>query len=278
MTHVFFRRTWIYHGVGGFAPFQSLYERAPGVLGALPLMPEWYLVIVIFIGLSALGFLWKPLLLAAPLAAGALVLSLTQAIIGGVEALFHTAPRPGIARAWRQCLTAFLHLLQPIARLSGRVRSGLTVWRRRGMSGFAIPRPRSLAIWTENWRAPEERLARIQRSLYAERAVIRYGGEFDRWDLELIGGMFGSARMLMAVEDHGAGTQLVRIRTWPRCRYAARALAGLLSLLTLLAALESSWFVTAVLGAILLWLLWLVFEQAGQSTAALLRATGYHAR
>ena len=28
MIHVLFRRTWIYHGVGGFAPFQSLYERA----------------------------------------------------------------------------------------------------------------------------------------------------------------------------------------------------------------------------------------------------------
>jgi hypothetical protein len=232
---------------------------------------------VIFIVLSALGFLWKPLLLAAPLAAGALVLSLTQAIIGGVEASFHTAPRPGIARAWRQCLTAFLHLLQPLARLSGRIRSGLTIWRRRGMPGFVMPRPRSSAIWTENWLAPEERLAQIQRSLHAERAVIRYGGDFDRWDLELIGGMLGSARMLMAVEDHGAGTQLVRIRSWPRCRHAARALAGLLSLLTLLAALESSWLVTAVLGTTLAWLLWIAFAQAGQSTATLLRATGCQA-
>src|SRR5262249_851541 len=150
-------------------------------LGALPLMPEWYLVIMIFTGLTALGFLWKPLLLAAPLAAGAIVLSLTQAIIGSVEASFHTAPRPGTARAWRQCLTAFLPLLQPLARLSGRIRSGLTIWRRRGMPGFAMPRPRSSAIWTENWLSPEERLARIQRSLHAERAVIRYGGDFDRW-------------------------------------------------------------------------------------------------
>src|SRR5262249_17673093 len=158
MIHVFFRRTRVYHGLGGFAPFQSLYERAPGVLGALPLMPEWYLIITIFIGLSALGFLWKPLLLAAPLAVAALVLSLTQAIIGGVEASFHTAPRPGIARTWRQCLTAFLHLLQPLARLSGRIRSGLTIWRRRGMPGFAMPRLRTSAMGTENWRAPEGRL------------------------------------------------------------------------------------------------------------------------
>jgi O-antigen biosynthesis protein len=272
MIHVFFRRTWIYHGVGGFASFQSLYERVPGVLGALPLMPEWYLIIVILIGFFGLGFFWKPLLLAGPLAVGALVLSLTQAIIGSIEASFGTAPRPGIARLRRQCLTAFLHLLQPLARLSGRVHSGLTIWRRRGVPGFAMPRPRSSAIWTQNWRAPEERLTRIQRSLHAEHAPVRHGGDYDRWDLEIIGGMFGSVRMLMAVEDHGAGTQLVRTRSWPRCRNAATVLAGLLTILFLLAALDGSWLVTTVLGIMLVWLLWIAFGQAGQATAALLRA------
>jgi GT2 family glycosyltransferase len=272
MIHVFFRRTWIYHGVWGGAPFQSLYERTPGVLGALPLMPEWYLIIVILIGFSGLGFLWTPLLLAGPLAVGALVLSLTQAVIGAIEASFGTAPRLSIARFPRQCLTAFLHLLQPLARLSGRLRSGLTIWRRRGMPGFALPRPRSSTIWTQNWRAPEERLARIQRSLHAEHAPVLCGGDYDRWDLEIIGGMFGSVRMLMAVEDHGAGTQLVRIRSWPRCRNAATVVAGLLTILFLLAALDGSWLVTTVLGIMLVWLLWIVFGQAGQSTAALLRA------
>src|SRR5262245_25554091 len=273
IAHVFFRRTRIYHGFGGFAPFQSLYERAPGVFAALPLMPEWYLIITILLGLFALGFSWKPLLLAGPLAAGALVLSFTQAIMGAVEASFYTAPRPGIARVWRQCLTVLLHLLQPMARLSGRIGSGLNFWRRRGLPGFAVPRPRFSAVWTEIWRAPEERLAHIQRAL-AENSVVRCGSDYDRWDLEVIGGMFGSARMLMAVEDHGAGTQFVRTRTWPRCRNAAKALAGFLGLIAVLAALDGSWLVTTVLGVILVWLLWLVFVQSGQATAALLRATG----
>jgi GT2 family glycosyltransferase len=275
--HLLFRRTWIYHGVGGFAPFQSLYERAPGTFGTLPLMPEWYLLITIFAGFSILGFIWKPLFLAAPIAAGALVLSLMHAAIGGMEATFYTAPRRGLARVWRQCLTAFLYLLQPLARLSGRLGSGLTMWRRRGMPGFAMPRPRSSATWTENWQAPEERFAQIQRSLYAERAVVLSGGDYDRWDLEIIGGMFGSARMLMAVEDHGAGTQLVRIRSWPRFCNAARALAGLLSILILLTALDSSWLATTILGTLLVGLMSIVLAQAGQSTAALLRATGSQA-
>jgi O-antigen biosynthesis protein len=272
MVHVLFRRTWVYHGVGGFAPFQSLYERAPGIFGALPLMPEWYLLIAIFTGLSFFGFLWKPFFLAVPFAVGAFVLSLTEAIIGGWAGLFHTAPRPGIARTWRQCLTAFLSLLQPLARLSGRLRSGLTMWRRHGLPSFAAPFPRSSATWTENWQAPEERLAQIERSLHAERAVVWRGGNYDRWDLEIVGGTFASVRMLMAVEDHGAGTQLVRIRSRPRFRNAGRVLAGFLSILILLAALDTAWPVVTVLGIMLVWLLWIALGQAGQSTAALLRA------
>ena len=221
VIHVLFRRTWIYHGVGGFAPFQSLYERSPSVFGALPLMPEWYLLILLFSVISVLGPLWHPLFLAAPLAVGAIVLSLVQATAGASASSFYTAPHPGILRIWRQCVTAYLHLLQPFARLSGRLTSGLTVWRRRGEPGFAMPRPRSAAVWTENWRAPEDRLAQIKQSLRAEGAVARQGNNYERWDLEIIGGMFGSVRMLMAIEDHGAGTQLVRIRSWPRCRNAA---------------------------------------------------------
>src|SRR2546429_523414 len=36
----------------------------------------------------------------------------------------------------------------------------------------------------------------------------------DCWDLEVRGGFFGAARLLLAVEDHPGG-QLVRLRSWP---------------------------------------------------------------
>ncbi len=36
----------LYQGSWGSALFQSLYQPAPGVLAALPLMPEWYLAIL----------------------------------------------------------------------------------------------------------------------------------------------------------------------------------------------------------------------------------------
>ena len=94
------------------------------------------------------------------------------------------------------------------------------------------------------------------------------------WDFEIIGGMFGSVRLLMAIEDHGAGTQLVRMRSWPRCRNAATALTALITILMLAAASDRAWIVVAVFGAALAWLLLQIFVQAGQSTAALLRAAG----
>jgi hypothetical protein len=240
-------------------------------------MPEWYLLILLFTVISVLGPLWQPLYLAAPLALGAIVLSLVQATAGALTSSFYTAPDRGIVRIWRQCVTAYLHLLQPLARLSGRLTSGLTVWRRRGEPGFAMPRPRSSALWTENWQAPEDRLAQIKQSLDAKGAVMRRGGDCERWDFEVVGGMFGSVRMLTAIEDHGAGTQLVRMRSWPRCRNAATALAALFTILLLAAASDRAWIVVAVFGTTLTWLLLQIFLQAGQSTAALLRATGSQA-
>ena len=271
MIHAFFRQSFIYHGRGGFAPFQSLYERSPGVLGTLPLMPEWYLIIVALGVFSLLGFWWQPMLLAAPLALTAIALSVAHAVVGGIEASFYTAPAPGLARLQRRILTAFLYLLQPWARLYGRLHAGLTAWRRRGAPGFAFPKPRSSAVWTEDWRPPEERLAEIKRKLRADGAILRVGGVYDRWDVEILGGTFGSARVLMAIEDHGAGTQLVRVRSWPRCRRGGRVLIGVFSLLALLAALDRAWIVNGLLSAVVAVVTWCLFQQAAQAAAALLR-------
>jgi hypothetical protein len=273
MTHAFFRRTWIYHGTAGFAPFQSLYERTPGILGALPLMPEWYLLLVIAALGGMLGPFWSPLALATPLAALGIVVSIADAIMEARDAHFSAAPLPSAGRTWRRCITALLYLVQPLARLSGRVQYGLTVWRRRGKSDFSIPRPYQSAVWDENWKAPEDRFSAIHRYLSGERAIVKFGREYDRWDLEVVGGMFGSARMLMAIEDHGAGNQLVRTRIWPYCRAAAGIPMAILGLLTLLALISNALVVSALLGILLGWLLWNAFRQAGQATAAVRRAT-----
>ena len=57
-------------------------------------------------------------------------------------------------------LTALLHLLQPLARLRGRLRSALTPWRRHGPGGFALPRAHTWNVWTEKWQSAEARAPR----------------------------------------------------------------------------------------------------------------------
>ena len=71
------RRWRVYYGTWGSNLFQSIYQPAGRVLSALPLMPEYYLLIAALLGLSAAGLLWTPLLAAVPLlglAVGALLL------------------------------------------------------------------------------------------------------------------------------------------------------------------------------------------------------------
>jgi hypothetical protein len=70
-------------------------------------------------------------------------------------------------------------------------------------------------------------LLRIEARLNDENAVVRRGGPFDRWDFEVRGGLFGSTRVRLALEEHGFGRQLVRARVWPRVARIGWAMAGL---------------------------------------------------
>ncbi len=93
VTNLFFLRSRIYHGTWGSAPFQSVYEPCPGHWASMLLMPEWYFLLT-FVGfLTALGASWHPLLWSSPLLAAGLLLTLIQAVRGGVRAQLST-------RAW----------------------------------------------------------------------------------------------------------------------------------------------------------------------------------
>ena len=179
----------VYHGVWGCAPFQSLYERTPRLVSSLPLMPEWYLVLLVLLVLSALGLMWKPLLIALPLLAVAAGTTFSQAILSAIRSRA-TAPLSSCSEGvWQLPLTVFLHLLQPLARLRGRLLHGITPWRRRGIAGLCSPHPRTVSIWSERWSSPEQRLQSIERSLRAKGSVVLRGNQHDRWELEARGGL-----------------------------------------------------------------------------------------
>ena len=242
------RRPRVYHGVFGSAPFQSVYEAAPSSLLALALLPDSYGVVLALAGLAALGALWSPLLWAlVPLVVMLLVLGV-QALAGARAARFPRPPRTRLERLRWLGLTAFLHGVQPAARLWGRLRPDPLHARSGGWRHLAWPLPRVWWLWTEEWREPALQLESIESELAGAETVR--GGDFDGWDLEIRAGALGSLRGCMAVEDHGSGTQLFRFRTWP----TVGPLAGLGAIsfggLAGLAALAGAWLVAALLAGV----------------------------
>ena len=92
------------------------------------------------------------------------------------ETSFTSRPLSRFGRLKLRLLTGFLHIIQPMARLCGRLRHGLTPWRRRGSSDYAVPIPRKYTIWSENWQAPEKWLQSIKTSLQELGAIVKRGG------------------------------------------------------------------------------------------------------
>ena len=258
----------IYHGVWGSAPFQSVYRPADGLLASALAMPEWYLAAAALAGLSGLGALWPPLLLALPLLALTALAPLAHSVAAA-------AATRGPLRV--RALTALLHVLQPLARFAGRVGSGLTPWRGRGLDGFGLL-PRRIALWSDDWHPPEERLRAIAAALRSHGAVVETGGDFDPFDLEVRGGVLGGARLLLAIEDHGGGSQLVRVRVWPRASAAILALCGVLALLAALAALDGASAASIVLGAAATLVGLAAVGQPAAAAASALRAVRRHGR
>src|SRR5437588_6002089 len=265
-----FRRGRIYQGSWGAALFQSSYGPSANGFSSLPLMPEWYLLISALALVSVLGFSWRPLFLASPALLLAVVAVFFQAIRSASHASLAKHSRRKIHNALAIGTIGFLHLLQPLARLIGRLRSGLTVWRRRGRAGIVLPSPRKSSIWSEEWHANHEWLAAVEEDLVRDGAVVQRGGDFDRWDLEVRGGLFGCARMLMGIEEHGAGKQLVRFRTWPKFWWLAIVINLLFAVLAVGAAVDQAWMACLVLSLIVgLFTLRLLQESAVAEAAIL---------
>jgi hypothetical protein len=87
------------------------------------------------------------------------------------------------------------------------------------------------------------------------------------------GGFLGSARLRMAVEEHGAGKQLFRFRIWPRYNTAMMLLALSFACLTIGATRDGSWVAGAGMGAIALVLVARSLFEGASSVAALAAAT-----
>jgi GT2 family glycosyltransferase len=222
IVEAIFARSRIYHGQWGSAPFQSVYQVSPGNLSSLSLMPEWYFLLVLLGFLTTLGISWTPLLGLTPLLIAGAGLSLVQAARASRRASFDSKPHSKLSRAGLRLLVAWLHLVQPAARLLGRVQHGMGPWNWKGSTRI-LPLPTVVSLWTTRWQAIEMHLSALESILKEVGPVIR-GGDFDRWDLSIPGGLFGTVPVIAMVEEHGNGKQLCRFRAWPKSPKAVIAI------------------------------------------------------
>ncbi len=215
-------------------------------------MPEWYLLIGALMILAVLSGLWPPLRYSLPLLAMAVGAPLVQAVWRTNAAVLATQTTSRTMRLKHWLCTAFLHWMQPIARLYGRLTYGFTRWRRRGHRDSVLPWPRTMSIWSETWQNNANHLQSLETALCDEALLVKRGRVDDRWDLEVGGGLFGNARALMAVEKYSAGKQKIQFRIWSMWPAKSMVLSMLFALLSVGATLDRAYVPALILAGVAL--------------------------
>jgi glycosyltransferase involved in cell wall biosynthesis len=260
-------RQRIYYGFGGFAPFQLLYETPTLVSGSLSALPEWWFLILAATLVGSLGFLWSPLLWLWPALALAVGGMFSQAFLNACRSSRTLHFREPADRLLFVGLTSAFHVLQPLARLVGRVRYGLTAWRYPGLGSAIVPRAEHRSIWSETWCSHADYLYRIEELIRAFRCVVVRGGNYDRWDLEVKGGLLGATRSLLLVEEHGHGRQFIKIKTWPTVGLLGVIPSLVFALLAIFALLDHAPWVSGIFGFVALVLIGRTARECSSSQA-----------
>ena len=261
-----FSKTRIYAGIWGTAPFQSLYERSYGMFTSVSSMPEWILFILLSGFLTSLGFFQPSFFVAG--------IFLVVAILVPAINAFRSAHRvsnglvtSGWSRFQMLATCTFLHLLQPLARFIGR----WPLWR-PAHKGFRFPVTQRISVWNEEWQDSNQKLSSVLEQATASGSIVSHGGPFDGWDLEAKGGAFGSARLLMTVEEHGQGKQMTRYKISPHTHWLWPLVASLLFFLAVVSALTSAWVPAAALTLIALAVTLTVIVECGGAISGLAEA------
>jgi len=243
-----FLKSRIYHGTWNSAPFQSIYQPAAGLFASLPLMPEWFAILAGLAVIGLLGIDWPPLLFFGALALAGLGLSVFMAWQGARRAQFSSV-EGGRRPDWQmRAIVMWLHLLQPVARLIGRIQHGIGPWHRSGLRLLPLPVAREKRLWREDdWQSLEDRIGQVEQAMRRLTLPCRAGHATDRYDLAFRQSAFGEVRVLGMVEEHGSGKQLFRFASHPV------VFRGSVMLLALLAVLCAGSFVSGaeVAGSVL---------------------------
>ncbi|MCK5368950.1 MAG: hypothetical protein KAQ62_10370, partial [Cyclobacteriaceae bacterium] len=250
-----------------------IYEIGNRNLLSFTLMPEWFIICVSLLILSSFGLLWPPLLLLIPLSITFALLPLLI-IIPSVVKLNPPSLRK---KSWLvkkkfQFITIALYMIQPLARLFGRLRNNLTPWRRYNRSLFSPIIYGKISVWCENWISPGLRLENLESDLNSINSHVYRGGDFDRWDLGIKGGAFGGVRILMAAEDHAKGHQYLRYRILPKISSLSKYLISFTSMIITFTIIDESWSATVTFSGLFLLLFGRIFWDCSTASGCCLKA------
>ena len=204
----------IFYGTWGSALFQSVYQPAQGFLNAMPLMPEWYLFSGLLATTALLGLLWTPLLWVWPLFLASVIIVIIQAAISAKKNVYlHAVEKKSLK--YRVLITV-LHLIQPMARLYGRLNHGLSPWRNRRfdfkMTLKNLKHRKLITHWSEEWNSTEYYMEHIEKRLIKLKTRVKRGGDFDAFDIQATNTLFCTTKGVLAIEEHGSNKQFLKFK------------------------------------------------------------------
>jgi GT2 family glycosyltransferase/sugar lactone lactonase YvrE len=236
----FVRSLWgtrINSGVWGTASFPSIYRADVHPFAFLPHSIRWQIVscVLALAGLTVAlvgGHQWAATLL---LGSGGVGLAVTIAKNLAYAFRSDVASLPG-RPIWYRLMVAYLHFIQPIARVRGRIRGVLSPPATRlppaEPQTSRGPRPsmreaaRALLLlagtvtedrfWSESWTSADRMLSQLTDWLRRTRAVRSIeidDGWSDDHDLSVFVGRWGWLDIRALAEDHGGGRTLLRVGT-----------------------------------------------------------------
>jgi len=264
--------TRIYQGVWGTAPYQSIYETELSKLRSVFLLPEWIFLNLILGVFTFLGLLWKPLIYTMPL----LIISIIIPLISSFSSSIHISLNENDATQWTKfkfkTVIFFLQLLQPSFRLYGRLTSGLTPWRNKLNIKPYFSLWSNKAIWFDEWELPDKRVENLENLIIKTGATVIRGSEYDNWDLKVKCGMIGGSKIRIAIEDHGAGTQYIRIKSYPVVKKIAYILTIVLGIINVMSFNDGAYFVSGISMFFLLSFVLLVLRDISFSNSVIIDA------
>ena len=262
----------IYQGTWGTAGYARLYEPAPNLLNSLPLTHEWQLTNLVLAALCGISMFWGRLLGVLPVAVVAFVLSLVPAISAGLKIRFPSSTKGRSTRFRLRVLTGLLHLMQPLTRLWSRLVYSLTAWRIRRFPTLSFPWPRMFQLWSERWLDSTEVLASLESVLRSGGAVVRRGGDYDSWDLEIRGGLFGGVRVRTVTENYGCGKHMLRLCSRPWFSISGAGTTLLLMIACFGALLDHAVYAASILAPLSVMFGAITFRSAAVAVGAIHRA------